>query len=70
MNLQSANIPPEVANAVIGLFSDPISVTKLQEQYMKQKTELQNQLNKVKNTDVQEQNNDIKNVTQLQEQEQ
>ena len=40
-NLMTANIPPEVANAVIGLFSDPVAVTRLQQQYIEEKQQLQ-----------------------------
>lgn len=69
MNLQSANIPPQVANAVINLFSDPVAVTKLQETYMKQKVALQNEIKK-QNNKVEEQNNDIEDTSNLQEQEQ
>ena len=78
-NLQSANIPPEVANSVIGLFSDPVAVTKLQEKYMEEKQNIANQIsglsktdesNTETNKDIQEQNNDIKQTSELQEQDQ
>lgn len=70
-NLQTANIPPSVANAVVGLFSDPVSVTKLQEAYIKQRELLVNEINKQKqNNTNQAQNNQIKNTNNLQEQEQ
>ena len=70
MNLQSVNMPPQIANAVVGLFSDPVAVTKLQEAYMAQKALLQNEINKQNNNDVKEQNNNIEDTTNLQEQEQ
>ena len=70
MNLRDANIPPEVANAVIGLFSDPNAVTKLQEAYMKRKQELENQINEAKNNNnnINKQNNEIQDTTSVQEQ--
>ena len=49
INLQTANIPPEIANNTIGLFSDPVAVTKLQEAYMKQKELLQNAIDNANN---------------------
>ena len=71
-NLMTANIPPQVANAVIGLFSDPVAVTQLQEQYMQEKAKLEEQLNMAKNNNnkTNEQNNILQDVTNLQEQEQ
>ena len=44
LNLATAQIPPEVRNAVVNLFSDPLSVTRMQEEYMKEQRELQNEL--------------------------
>lgn len=73
MNLQSANIPPQVANAVIGLFSDPVSVTKLQEVYMAQKQLLQQEINNRTNNNengINEQNNNIEDINENQNQEQ
>ena len=57
----TANIPPQIANAVIGLFSDPVSVTRLQEKYLEEKTSIENELNsrKFQNQTVEEQNNEI-----------
>ena len=69
MNLRDAQIPPQVANAVIGLFSDPVSVTQLQEKYIKEKQEIQNQINNMQNK-TNEQNNNITNTNQLDNQEQ
>lgn len=57
LNLTTANIPPSIRNTVIGLFSDPNSVTKLQEQYEKELKETEKQLKKLQNNDIQEQNN-------------
>lgn len=73
-NLMTANIPPEIANAVINLFSDPVSVTKLQEEYMKKKRELENQIKKVQSDNNlnknNEQDNNITKVVETQNQEQ
>lgn len=71
-NLMTANIPPQIANAVIGLFSDPVSVTKLQEKYLEEKTSIENELNsrKFTNQTVDEQNNKIQDVIENQNQEQ
>ena len=75
MNLMTANIPPEIANAVINLFSDPVAVTKLQEEYMAKKQELINKINDTKKTDnntnkVNQQNNTITKTNEGQNQEQ
>ena len=73
MNLQSANIPPVVANAIIGLFSDPLSVTRLQEAYMKQKELLANEIKKQSNNNengINQQNNNIQDNLENQNQEQ
>ena len=67
-NLMTAQIPPEVANSVIGLFSDPVAVTALQKKYMEEKAEVQKKLNSVK--DNQEQDNEIQDVEQLDNQNQ
>lgn len=71
-NLQTANIPPQVANAVVGLFSDPVAVTKLQEAYMEQKRKLEQEIENRKNNNntngINEQNNKIKEVQNKQEQ--
>ena len=72
MNLQSANIPPEIANTVIGLFSDPVNVTKLQEKMMKEKELIQQQLNGIKSNNnenkINEQNNIVEDTQNKQEQ--
>ena len=73
MNLQTANIPPQVANAVIGLFSDPVSVTKLQEAYVAQKALLQQELDKQSSNNengINEQNNQIQDNLENNNQEQ
>lgn len=67
MNLQSVNMPPQIANSVVGLFSDPVAVTKLQEAYIAQKQLLVNEINKQNN--VQEQNNKIQDTQQIENQE-
>lgn len=69
MNLRDAQIPPQVANAVIGLFSDPVSVTALQEKYIEEKQQIQNELYNRQNN-INQQNNNIQDTTQLNNQEQ
>ena len=69
LTLAEAQIPPEIRNAVVGLFSDPVAVTKLQEAYMKQKEELQNQIKNTQNQ-INEQNNKVQDVNENQNQEQ
>ena len=66
MNLQSVNMPPQIANAVVGLFSDPVAVTKLQEAYMQQKNLLQNEINN--QTKVKEQNNILQDTQEIENQ--
>lgn len=69
INLAQAQIPPEIRNAVIGLFSDPVSVTKLQEEFIKEKEAVEQQLNNAQNT-INEQNNTIQDTEEVQDQEQ
>lgn len=66
INLQTANIPPQIANNVIGLFSDPVAVTKLQEAYLQQKQVLQKAINEA--NQINEQNNKIRQVEETDEQ--
>lgn len=69
INLQTANIPPEVANNTVGLFSDPVAVTKLQEAYIQQRQVLQNAINEANNANkVNEQNNKLQQVEQTESQ--
>lgn len=72
INLATAQIPPEIRNAVIGLFSDPVAVTKLQEAYIEEQRELQNEIfnRNNNNNNINEQNNNIQDTTQLENQEQ
>lgn len=65
-NLMTANIPPEVANSVIGLFSDPVSVSKLQRAYMEERENVQKQIDSVK--EGQKQDNEIEDTEQLENQ--
>ena len=59
INLATAQIPPEIRNAVVGLFSDPISVCRMQEEYIKEQREIQMQLDNVnKNKEQNNQNQD------------
>lgn len=73
-NLMAANIPPEIRNQVINLFSDPANVTKLQLAYEEEKRNLENQIKEKQNENtlnkINEQNNKIEDTQQLQEQEQ
>ena len=59
-NLITAQIPPEIANSVIGLFSDPVSVSQAQRKYMEEREQIQKKLDALKNN--QEQNNDIQDT--------
>ena len=76
--MKTANIPPEVRNQIVNLFSDPVNVTKLQENYEKEKQKIQeqiNQMNKTKGSNnneskVNEQNNKIQNTLENEKQEQ
>ena len=71
-NLMAANIPPEIRNQVINLFSDPANVTKLQKAYEEEIKNTQNKINELKNNNnnINEQNNKIQDVTEVQNQEQ
>ena len=62
-NLMTAQIPPEVANSVIGLFSDPVSVTELQKKYMDEKQKIQEQIDSIKNN--QQQDNERQDAEQM-----
>jgi len=73
MNLQSVNMPPEVANATVGLFSDPVAVTKLQEAYMEQRQKLVEEIQKQSNNNengINEQNNKVQDTQENNNQEQ
>ena len=62
MNLATANIPPEIRNQVINLFSDPVAVTKLQAQYEEEKRNLEQEIFKKSNNNenkINEQNNNV-----------
>ena len=62
-NLMTAMIPPEIANSVIGLFSDPVSVSEAQRKYMKEREQVQQKLDSIKNN--QQQNNERQDTEQL-----
>ena len=70
LNLTTAQIPPEIRNAIVGLFSDPVAVTKLQEQFLKEQREIQNEINKRNNNEnnINENNNKIEDSQQIQNQ--
>ena len=71
LNLTTAQIPPEIRNAVIGLFSDPVAVTKLQKAYIEEQRKIQEELvNRQNANKVNEQNNKIQDTQQNQNQEQ
>jgi len=74
LNLKSANIPPEVRNAVINLFSDPLSVTKMQKEYEKEMREIQVELdNRGSNNNenkINETSNKLQDESQIENQEQ
>lgn len=73
MNLTTAQIPPEIRNAVIGLFSDPVSVTKLQETFIEEQRNIQQELmNRQSNNNengINEQNNNMQDAQENQNQE-
>mgnify|MGYP003292063349 CR=1 FL=1 len=64
LNLTTAQIPPEIRNAVVGLFSDPVSVTKMQDAYIEAREKIQGQLDKIQNNKVNEQNNKVQDTVQ------
>ena len=73
INLATAQIPPEIRNAVVGLFSDPVSVTKLQEQFIEEQRKINQQLQAKQNTNfnegrINEQNNTIEDTEEIENQ--
>lgn len=75
INLATAKIPPQIANAVIGLFSDPVAVTKMQKAYEEEQRNIQKELTNrtTQNNDpnkINEQNNNIQDTQENQNQEQ
>ena len=62
-NLMTAQIPPEIANSVIGLFSDPVSVSQAQRKYMEEREKVQQQLDSIKQN--QQQDNEIQDTEEL-----
>ena len=70
INLQQANIPPQIANAVINLFSDPVAVTEMQEKMLAEKETIQKELNTRTNINIEEQNNNVQDTLENQNQEQ
>ena len=68
LNLTTAQIPPEIRNAVIGLFSDPTSVCRMQEAYIKEQRDIQMQLDNInKNKEQNNQNQDSLEVNNQQQ---
>lgn len=63
MNLAGINMPPEVANSVVGLFSDPVSVSKLQRQYMEEREKVQQELQNAQSN--QEQDNKMQDAKEM-----
>lgn len=72
LNLTTCNIPPEIRNTVIGLFSDPLAVTKMQEAFEKERQALQEQLKQSSNNEnkINENNNKTQDTLEIQNQEQ
>ena len=69
INLATANIPPEIRNSVIGLFSDPVSVTKMQKAYEEEKRKIQEELQLRQNANkVNEQNNKLQDTKEVENQ--
>lgn len=72
INLATAQIPPEIRNSVVGLFSDPVSVTKLQEAYIEEQTRIKQELETRQSNNnengINQQNNNIEDLTQIQNQ--
>lgn len=66
LNLATAQIPPEVRNAVVNLFSDPLSVTRMQEAYIKEQREINAEIEKRKTNTNNNENraNEINNQIQ------
>lgn len=66
INLATAQIPPEVRNAVVGLFSDPVSVTKLQETFIEEQRQITQQLQQAKSNNneggINQQNNKLEDT--------
>ena len=62
-NLITAQIPPEIANSVIGLFSDPVSVSQAQRKYMEERQAVAEQINSLKQN--QEQDNKRQDTEEL-----
>ena len=72
INLGTAQIPPEIRNAVVGLFSDPVSVTKLQKAFIEEQRKIQEEIKNMGNNDnkINEQNNKVQDTLEKNEQEQ
>jgi len=72
INLATAQIPPEIRNAVVGLFSDPVSVTKLQKKFIAEQVELKAKLegkgSNNNENNINKQNNDLEDTNELEEQ--
>ena len=69
MNLATANIPPEIRNQVINLFSDPANVTKIQKAYEEEKRKIQEQITKKSNNNENQVNEQNNKITKTQENE-
>lgn len=70
LNLATANIPPEIRNQVVGLFSDPVNVTKLQKKYEEERRKIEKQINNIRNTSnnengINEQKNKLQDTKEL-----
>lgn len=73
LNLASANIPPEIRNQVVGLFSDPVNVTKLQKEFEEEKRKIQEKIETVNKNDnkngINEQQNNLNDSKEVERQE-
>ncbi len=74
LSLAQAQIPPEIRNAVVNLFSDPVSVTKMQEAYIKEQEKIKKEL-ETRNSNnnelkINETNNTIEDTIEVDNQQQ
>ena len=67
LNLTTAQIPPEIRNAIVGLFSDPVAVTKLQESFIEEQRKIQEEIKKRDNNEnnINQNMNKVENSQEL-----
>lgn len=72
LNLKDAQIPHEVANQIVNLFSDPVAVTKMQEAFIEEQRKISEEIQSRSQTSTQnginEQNNNISKTQNNEEQ--